>query len=67
MKITTKEFSIKTGILESTILSIVNCKTDITYEIANMLAAYFDNSINYWINLQTQYDNYLKSVVNSGK
>lgn len=58
MKITTKEFSIKIGILESTILSIVNCKTDITYEITNKLVAYFDNAINYWINLQTQYDNY---------
>ena len=67
MKITTKEFSIKTGILENTLLSIVNCKANITYEIANKLASYFDNSINYWINLQTQYDNHLKSVVNLGK
>lgn len=67
MKITIKEFSIKTGILENTLLSIVNCKTNITYEIANKLASYFDNSINYWINLQVQYDNYLKNAINSDK
>ena len=59
MKMTSKEFSIRTGISERTISAIINKNGSITFDVAYKLAAFFDNSINYWTNLQTQYDVYL--------
>ena len=59
MEMTAKEFSDRTGISERTLSSIINGKGDITFEVAYKLSQYFDSSINYWTNLQTQYNLYL--------
>ena len=60
MEMTAKEFSVRTGISERTLSSIINGSGDITYDVAFKLATYFDNSITYWTNLQTQYKVYLQ-------
>ncbi len=56
MEITFKEFSTKTGISEKTLSAIINDKKEITYDIATKLSDFFDSSISYWMNLQTQYN-----------
>ena len=60
MEMTSKEFSARTGISERTLSSIITGKGDITFEVAYKLAEFFDNSVNFWTNLQNQYDIYLK-------
>lgn len=61
MEMTGKEFSARTGISERTLSSIINGNGDITFDVAYKLSSYFDNSISYWTNLQTQYNVYLLS------
>lgn len=51
-KITPKEFVDKTGIPEDVLLG----NMDITYDVAYKLSLYFDNSINFWLNLQKNYN-----------
>lgn len=62
MEMTNAEFSARTGISERTLSALINGKNDITFEIAYNLSAYFGTSINYWTNLQNQYDLYLKEA-----
>lgn len=59
MEMTAKEFSYRTGISERTLSSIINEKGSITFDVAYKLSLFFDNSINYWTNLQNQYDIYI--------
>ena len=59
MEMTAKEFSYRTGISERTLSSIINEKGSITFDVAYKLSLFFDNSINYWTNLQNQYDIYM--------
>lgn len=58
MKMTAKEFSARTGISERTLSSIINGIGDITFDVAYKLSLYFENSINYWSDLQIQYNMY---------
>ena len=59
LEMTAKEFAARTGISERTLSAIINGNGDITFDVAYKLAAYFDNSINFWTNLQNQYNVYL--------
>lgn len=59
MEMTAREFSARTGISERTLSAIINGNGDITFDVAYKLSLYFDNSINYWTNLQNQYNIYL--------
>lgn len=59
MEMTAKELSARTGISERTLSSIINGNGDITFDVAYKLSLFFDNSITYWTNLQTQYNVYL--------
>lgn len=54
-----KEFSFRSGISERTLSDLLSGKGNITFAIANNLASFFDTSINYWTNLQNDYDSYL--------
>ena len=63
MEMTSKEFSMRTGISERTLSAVLNGNGNITFDIAFKLASFFDNSITFWTNLQTQYDMYLKSQI----
>lgn len=59
LDLTIDEFSVKTGISKDDLSLIVAEKMSITLDIAEKLAKYFDNSTNYWLNLQKQYDKYM--------
>lgn len=63
MEMTSKEFAARTGISERTLSSIINGNGDITFEVAYKLSLYFDNSINYWTNLQNLYNMFLLEKV----
>ena len=59
LDLTIDEFSVKTGISKDDLSLIVDEKMNITLDIAEKLAKYFDNSTNYWLNLQKLYDKYM--------
>lgn len=54
-----KEFAIRSGISERTLSDIINEKGNITFDVAEKLASYFSNSVEVWMNLQTQYNVYM--------
>jgi len=62
MEMTAREFSARTGIYERTLSAIINGNGDITFNIAYKLSLYFDNSVNYWTNLQNQYNLYTYEI-----
>ena len=62
MEMTAREFSARTGISERTLSAIINENEDITFDIAYKLSLYFDNSVNYWTNLQNQYNLYTYEI-----
>mgnify|MGYP000971445949 FL=1 len=62
MEMTAREFSARTGISERTLSAIINGNEDITFDIAYKLSLYFDNSVNYWTNLQNQYNLYTYEI-----
>ena len=62
MEMTVREFSARTGISERTLSAIINRNEDITFDIAYKLSSYFDNSVNYWTNLQNQYNLYTYEI-----
>lgn len=59
LDLTIDEFSVKTGISKDDLSLIVAEKMNITLDIVERLAKYFDNSTNYWLNLQKLYDKYM--------
>lgn len=59
LDLTIDEFSLRTGISKDDLSLIVAEKMSITLDIAEKLAKYFDNSTNYWLNLQKLYDKYM--------
>lgn len=59
LDLTIDEFSVKAGISKDDLSLIVDEKMNITLDIAEKLAKYFDNSTNYWLNLQKLYDKYM--------
>lgn len=62
MEMTAREFSARTGIYERTLSTIINGNEDITFDIAYKLSLYFDNLVNYWTNLQKQYNLYTYEI-----
>ena len=56
--ISIREFALDIDITEETISSIINGTSDIDEIVASKLASYFDSSVNFWINLQKQYNEY---------
>jgi len=59
MRMSAKEFSLRTGISERTLSDLLNKKGNITFDIAYKLSQFFNNEINFWTNLQNSYDEYL--------
>ena len=59
LDMTAKEFSLRTGISERMLSGIIKGECDITFDTAFKLSEYFDNSINFWTNLQNQYNSFL--------
>lgn len=58
LNMSSKEFSVRTGISERTLSDLINEKGSITFDIANKLSEFLGTSINVWTNLQNSYDSY---------
>ena len=50
------EFALRIGLPVKNISTLINGESDITLEVAAKLAAFFHNSAEGWVNLQTKYD-----------
>ena len=61
LNMTQNEFSIRVGVTAKTINTLINEKSNITFEVAEKLASFFNNSIDFWMNLQSNYESYLLS------
>lgn len=61
-EMTSKEFSIRSGISERTISAIINGEGSITFDVAYKLSEFFGNSIAFWTNLQNAYDLYQRQI-----
>ena len=62
LNMSSKEFSARSGISERTLSSLINQTGNITFDIAYNLSKYFGTSINFWTNLQNQFDLYKKEL-----
>jgi len=56
LDITSYRLSKDIGVAQTRISEILSGKRSITADTALRLARYFDNSAQFWLNLQTQYD-----------
>lgn len=56
LNITKDDFAYSIGISIEDVNSLINGKTNITYEVAEKLARFFNSSIDFWLNLQAKYD-----------
>ena len=57
--ISQSEFALRTGLSIKNVSTLINGESNITFDVAVKLAAFFDNSVEGWINLQTGYNLYL--------
>ena len=55
-----EEFANETGIPITLVSSLINGESDITPDIATVLANFFHNDAEGWIRLQLRYDSYFK-------
>ena len=55
------EFAMRTGVSERTLSSIINEEGSITFDVAFKLSKFFGNSVNFWTNLQNDYDLYKRN------
>lgn len=62
LSMSSREFSLRTGISERTLSDLLNEKGSVTFDIANKLATFFGSSVEMWLNLQTQYNIYMYQV-----
>ena len=58
MNMSAREFSARSGISERVLSPFINGKTDITFDLAYKLSAFFGSSIESWMKLQQNYDLY---------
>lgn len=57
--LTQSEFAYRTGLSIKNVSTLLNGESNITFDVAVKLAAFFDNSVEGWINLQTKYNLFL--------
>ena len=53
------EFALRTGLSIKNVSTLINGESNITFDVAVRLSRFFHNSVEGWINLQTQYNLYL--------
>lgn len=58
MGLTQKEFAVKLGVSFDDIHLLVHGKQNLTKDIAIKLSNMFETSLEYWLNLQKQYDQF---------
>ena len=59
LNMTQNEFAIRVGLTSKNLNTLINEKSNITFEVAEKLASFFDNSVDFWTNLQNRYEEYL--------
>ncbi len=59
--LTQSEFALRTGLSIKNVSTLLNGESNITFDVAVKLAAFFHNSVEGWINLQTKYNLYLNA------
>lgn len=59
LELSQSEFAYRTGLSIKNVSTLVNGESNITFDVAVKLSAFFGNSVEGWINLQTKYDLYL--------
>ena len=52
------EFALRAGLTPKNVSTIISGESDITFDAAVKIAAFFHNEVEGWINLQTKYDMY---------
>lgn len=57
--ISQSELALRTGLSIKNVSTLINGESNITFDVAIKLAAFFHNSVEGWINLQTKYNLYL--------
>ena len=62
LNMSAREFSARSGISERVLSPFINGKTDITFDLAYKLSAFFGNSIDTWMKLQQNYDLYKRNL-----
>ncbi len=60
MNMTQNEFAIRTGLTPKNLNTLINGNSNITFETAEKLSRFFNNSIDFWTNLQNRYDIYIQ-------
>ena len=50
------EFALRTGLSIKNVSTLISGDSNVTFDVALKLSAFFGNSVEGWINLQTQYD-----------
>ena len=58
------DFTSKTGLSIKNVSMLINGKANITLEVADKLAAFFNNSTEGWIGLQTKFNAYIGKTKN---
>ena len=53
------EFALRTGLSVKNVSTLITGESNITFDVAIKLAAFFHNSVEGWLNLQTKYNLYL--------
>ena len=56
------EFAMRSGLSIKNVSTLISGESNVTFEVATKLAAFFHNSVEGWINLQTKYDLYKNSL-----
>lgn len=59
LNLSQSEFAYRTGLSIKNVSTLINGESNITFEVAIKLAAFFHNSVEGWINLQTKYNLFL--------
>lgn len=54
------EFALRTGMTIKNLSTLINGKSNITFEVAEKLSRFFGNRIDFWTNLQDNYDLFLR-------
>lgn len=59
MNISLDELANKIEVSPDLLNNIINGNIELTFEIAEKLSKFFGNSVDFWINLQTKYNEYI--------
>ena len=59
MNISLDELANKIEVSPDLLNNIINENIELTFEIAEKLSKFFGNSVDFWINLQTKYNEYI--------